>query len=447
MGGGARSWGRRRLLGAAGAGALLATGLAADAVRADWGRVSLFSATVALRAPGERVVIPARGGPGVLPGTRITADATGQALAALRAAEDEVRQAAAGAARSARGGAGLRAQRDAALEQAALDLHVLTAGLPAPVAAWSPGWRYVWPRDAAHVAVALAELGLIERADGILRELARLIGPDGWFEARYLPGRRESPDARTRQLDGTGWFLWALHRAASAPAAGPGHLGDLVADPGIARAARAALGLLLDLTSGQDRLPPPSPDYWELPESRPTVAGAALVAAGLEHGALALRAGSGADPRAADLAAQAERRAPQVRAAIRDAFGPTGYGRYPGVRGADAGIMFLLPPYALASDARVLAQVPTTARMLRRPAGGLAPGSTWRSDGISWTPQTALFARPGTPGAEARIDWLIAHRTAPGSLPEKVLADGSCASVAPLAWTAALLVDALLAQP
>jgi GH15 family glucan-1,4-alpha-glucosidase len=38
------------------------------------------------------------------------------------------------------------------------------------------------------------------------------------------------------------------------------------------------------------------------------------------------------------------------------------------------------------------------------------------------------------------MDWLDAHRTRWGSLPEKVLADGAPAGPAPLAWTAALVV-------
>jgi GH15 family glucan-1,4-alpha-glucosidase len=39
-----------------------------------------------------------------------------------------------------------------------------------------------------------------------------------------------------------------------------------------------------------------------------------------------------------------------------------------------------------------------------------------------------------------RLRWLDQHRTAAGSLPEKVLRDGQPASVSPLAWTAAAVV-------
>ena len=42
--------------------------------------------------------------------------------------------------------------------------------------------------------------------------------------------------------------------------------------------------------------------------------------------------------------------------------------------------------------------------------------------------------------ALARLRWLDQHRTAAGSLPEKILADGRPAAVSPLAWTAATVV-------
>jgi GH15 family glucan-1,4-alpha-glucosidase len=42
--------------------------------------------------------------------------------------------------------------------------------------------------------------------------------------------------------------------------------------------------------------------------------------------------------------------------------------------------------------------------------------------------------------ALARLRWLDQHRTAAGSLPEKILADGQPAAVSPLAWTAATVV-------
>ncbi len=82
---------------------------------------------------------------------------------------------------------------------------------------------------------------------------------------------------------------------------------------------------------------------------------------------------------------------------------------------------------------------------MARPAGGLAPGGSWRRDGISWTNATATYALTAaalgeSEQATAWLGWLGRHRTAAGSFPEKVLADGSPASVAPLTWTAAAVL-------
>ena len=98
-------------------------------------------------------------------------------------------------------------------------------------------------------------------------------------------------------------------------------------------------------------------------------------------------------------------------------------------------------------DLEVLSALERAQSSMARPAGGLAPGAGWKRDGISWTPETALFAAAwaasGHPEkAEALLRWLGEHRTAAGSFPEKVLHDGRPAAVAPLAWTAALVVIA-----
>ena len=48
--------------------------------------------------------------------------------------------------------------------------------------------------------------------------------------------------------------------------------------------------------------------------------------------------------------------------------------------------------------------------------------------------------------AAALLDWLAAHRTKLGSLPEQVNSAGQPASLAPLSWTDAVTLLALLAQ-
>ena len=111
----------------------------------------------------------------------------------------------------------------------------------------------------------------------------------------------------------------------------------------------------------------------------------------------------------------------------------------------DLGVAFLLPPFAATVDPVARARFATAGAVLARPAGGLAPGGSWKRDGVSWTPTTATWALAAASSGDreqavARLAWLQAHRTADGSLPEKVLADGRPAAVAPLAWTAAAVV-------
>ena len=108
-------------------------------------------------------------------------------------------------------------------------------------------------------------------------------------------------------------------------------------------------------------------------------------------------------------------------------------------------MVFLLPPFAPTAPPEVVAAWRTAPRHLLRPAGGLAPGGSWPDDGISWTNATASYglaaaALGDRPVATAWLRWLDEHRTTAGSLPEKVLADGRPATVAPLTWSAAAVV-------
>ncbi|GAB3440228.1 hypothetical protein GCM10027517_14550 [Phycicoccus ginsengisoli] len=323
---------------------------------------------------------------------------------------------------------------------ALLDLRVLTHGLPASVAAWTTPWRYVWPRDCAHVAVALARCGFPAEAVAQLRFLQDVQAADGWFEARYDPVTRRPPDRRPRQFDGAAWALWAVSSLLDEPGVDLERvLHEL--EPLVRRSADVLVDNL-----GPDGLPPVTPDYWELPTDVLTLGIAAPVWAGLSHGFRVLELlGDHAGAQRVGAAADA------VSRVVSERFGVTGYGRELGGRALDASVAFLFPPYAVAPpSAPVRAALVRAQAVLRRPAGGVAPGEDWASDGVSWTPQTALFALAHAEageveGAAALLDWLDRHRTAAGSLPEKVLHDGRPAAVAPLAWTAALALLAVSA--
>jgi GH15 family glucan-1,4-alpha-glucosidase len=321
---------------------------------------------------------------------------------------------------------------------ALLDLHVLSRTYGVPVAGWSNPWRYVWPRDSAVVAAAFARTGHHADAERILNFLQQVQPESGLFQARYLPDGSGVPDDRGVELDGVGWALWATEQVAAelAEAQRPTFVQRhrLLLD----RSTEAALNSIDNASS----LPAPSADYWEVKEKRLTLATAAMVCAGLQSSAELYRV-IGDDHQARAAAAGVTR----LRAAINNNFGRDGYPRHLGGRSdsADLGIDFLLPPMTSIVDQTVVSAWDQAPLLMARPGGGLAPGGSWRRDGISWTNVTASRAMTAAfighhDEAVARLRWLDQHRTAAGSLPEKVLPNGQPASVSPLAWTAAAVV-------
>jgi glucoamylase len=320
------------------------------------------------------------------------------------------------------------------VRDALLDLRALGLPTGVPVAGWSPAWRYVWPRDSSLAAAALARTGHAADAEAVLDFLQRVQPDSGVFAARYLPDGSGVPDDRPAQLDGVGWALWALATVVEArpvterPALLARYRGLL--DRSAAAAQRAV--------ANPRSLPAASPDYWERPERKLTLATAALVQAGLV--AAGRLYGLTGDPRATAVADAAGR----LAAAIPRGFGADGYPRYlGGARSSvDLGVVFLLPPFAPDPRPDVVAAWRTAPRHMLRPAGGLAPGGSWPDDGVSWTTATSSYALAAAAlgdraTAATWLRWLHDHRTSAGSLPEKVLADGRPAAVAPLAWSAA----------
>jgi GH15 family glucan-1,4-alpha-glucosidase len=321
--------------------------------------------------------------------------------------------------------------------QALLDLRGLTQPNGAVAAGPDGPWAHAWPRDNAFVAVAYAVSGHPNDAWRTLRFFAGAQLDDGGFEARYTLDGSSAPDDRERQTDGAGWILWAIDAVSTE--SGQAVPADL------RRLRDRATDHVLDLTSDGRRLPPASPDFWEVPERRVTLGTVAPLAAGLEASARS-HAAEG-DPVRSRRSASA---AAALRSVIHDRFGPD-YERHGDRGGLDAGAAMLLPPFANPADPQdtghpaVVAAVRAYSEQAARPAGGLAPGVAWKSDGVSWTPETALVAYTAAasgdvPTATHWRDWLAQHATDWGSLPEKVLPDGRPAGPAPLAWTAALFV-------
>lgn len=409
---------------AAGGAAVVAGGYA-------WARgpeaIPLYGETVVFAAPGARRIVPPGAAATVAPGSRVLAR-TPHTERLLQEQADWL----AGLAPWVRA----RAAADDAVRDALLDVWVLSAGLPAGVAAWSPRWRYAWPRDVSFTAAALATVGRPADAVAMLAFFDGLERADGWLEARYRLDTRRTPDGRARQLDGTAWLLWAASRIlAASPDAPLGRVRGLLT--------RCA-GHLLATRDPRTGLPPVSQDWWEVPERQLTLGIAASVLAGLRcaEELLPHLGEPGVAEECGSAAADVESRLPGL-------FGRSGWTRYPGGTQHDASLTFLLPPLGRLPVALLAPHLDRAERALIRPAGGLAPGAGWHEGTISWTPATALFALCRTAigdasGSDRLVGWLDAHRTSAGSFPEKVLPDGRPAAVAPLAWTAALrlLVEA-----
>jgi glucoamylase len=339
------------------------------------------------------------------------------------------------------------AEREAAA-RSLLFLRLLVRPGGAALAAQTPYWAYVWPRDSSFVAAALAVTGHRREAAAVLGFLGRTQRPDGTWAARSHPDGRPVDDGRPAQLDATGWMPWAAWLASD-----QGRDARLAARlwPTVRAAADQAAASL-----GPDGLPPAGPDYWERRERAPSLGTAAALLTGLRAASrLAARLASQTAGRG-DLAAQAARRgdrwgrvAERLARGVRERFGPSGFQRYPHGGGPDAAVTWLAPPFG-PPDPVVERAVATAWRRLAV-AGGAVPGRPWLGSD-PWTPATAMFALAAMaagdrPAAEARLAWLLDHRTALGAFPERVgRGTGAPRSVAPLAWTHAIVLLTLVGR-
>lgn len=377
-------------------------------------------------------------------------------------------------------------------DAALADLRGLSAEHGATVAAQAPlKWSYVWPRDASFAAAALAVAGHVEDAAQVLDFLAAVQHEDGTFEARYHPDGTPVDDGRAPQLDSSGWVLWAL--AAVVDAAPADEQAALTARFAVLRQRSLAA---VDAAVSPDGAVRPSSDYWEVDHRSSLLLWLAVTLAGVTVVWSVVRTrlrrtrgpatGTGVTHRLRPAAAavvvlctsmatttvlvtHAENRtrrptlgtvapllagarasgddalADRLATALDQEFAAHGYPRLSRASAMDAAVAMTSPAF--------LGQWPPGARdattraetLLTTGAGGIRPGQAWKDDGISWTPETALFAYAWasdgqTDRATTWLAWLDAHRTGNGALPEKVLADGSPAGPAPLAWTGALVV-------
>jgi hypothetical protein len=329
-------------------------------------------------------------------------------------------------------------QYDDLVRHALADLDALTLPNGATLAGQNGPWRYVWPRDASFVAVARCATGQYDDALKVLSFLNSVRPSTGRWEARYTATGQHVDDGREPQLDASGWVLWATWFCRAGQ-----RYWDLVQE--------SADQILHEL--GPDGLPTPSPDYWERAEKELTLGTVAPLLTGLRS---AVRIAT--DQKHPAEAARWQTALDKLSTATDHVFGPD-YPRTParatsflepGVEpvslggGADAFVTVLGPPFMPARPV-VSTAINSARAVLTQPNGGVTPGEDWRVDGVSWTPETALFAlsaaaRGDQAVARTLLTWLDEHRTKTGALPEKVNRDLEPAGEAPLAWTAALVV-------
>lgn len=410
--------------------------VAGDRTRVD--EIGPYAWGVEVLPGGAREVIPPDVDVAYIPGSRVLEPGPDASAEEIDAAYAEAALAQEWLASGTIPGAG--GEYEDMVIDALLDIHALTDGTGAALAGYNTNWRYVWPRDGSFIAAALATAGHPDDAAQILLFLQDAQHPDGTFEARYRPDGSGPPDDRGIQMDGTGWVLWAADHL----------LGTLEGDPARLSEIRASLGPLLERSTAQllaqvatpDGLPPPSADYWEHRETELTLGTAAPILAGLHSAA---RIWHDHDPEMAERCSHA---ADALRLALEESFGANGYGRYIASPGRDAATAFLLAPLQPEPLSGAVTAWHASIAAMERPAGGLAPGESWREVSLSWTPQTTLYAMAaahnGHPErAREWLTWVDRHRTPLGAIPEKVSPDGSPAAVAPLAWSAAMVVLAV----
>jgi glucoamylase len=328
--------------------------------------------------------------------------------------------------------------------RALLDLHLSTRPDGAVIAGWHNRWEYSWPRDSSWAAVALAFTGHTGDSLRILRFLQRTQLPLGTWAARYrADGSGPDDDGRPGELDANGWVPWAVWCWSVAESQegenAERQLGGLW--PMVRADADATVRSL-----SPDGLPAASMDYWE-DSVEVTLSTAAALLTGL-RAAADIAADLGYKTPAADWA----RAATKLADGIATGFGRYGYHRLPYTdSGDDAAVTFLGPPFADA-DPAVMSAITSTERSLRLPNGGILPGTDWPGNRTTaWTAETAFFALSDADTGHRQqatqlLTWLATHTTRLGTLPEKVDARGRPVSAAPLAWTDAAVLLALVAQ-
>ena len=327
-------------------------------------------------------------------------------------------------------------------EQALTDNLALTQPNGAILAAGSPYYAFVWPRDTAFNAVAYAVYGYDDEAIAALEYVLACADPSGLMQARYMPHTPgEVPDERGYQHDGLGFILWAIAEVIQIIPQSKCQKFLSQYEEQIVLCAHALCGLV-----DARGIPLPSQDYWEIDVDATTLGVISAVAAGLRGASWIAQC-----MKNKQLASHLKFAEKKVRDAMRREWAPRGYQRFADGGGMDTAVCFILPPFQEANFKSgeffpgAVTAWERAEHLLRLVNGGYKPGESWGDGKTAWTPEAGFFALSASycgrsDVAHRILMWLMHYRTRHGSLPEKVSSEKKPAAAAPLALTNSLVL-------
>lgn len=307
-----------------------------------------------------------------------------------------------------------------------------------------PDYRYVWPRDAFYVALALDRSGYHEQAERFYKWCTEAQDKSGVLRQRYysspeLIGPAWGP-SWGEEIDETACVLWGMVE----------HL-KLTRDAGFLSEVwpfiREAAWNLVDRVDHSGRVMP-TMNLWEEQPSR-HIYSTATVAGGLKAASTA----------ATELGYAKETRrwravSDSVKKRLLDEFWDEGLGHFvrtaePRDEQVDIGSLALSFPFGVISDRdlRAMKNAHALIGAFRYPAGGLGRfpsdnnygGNPWIIS-TCWMSIHCSLAGDVVTG-RALLEWSAHHTSGLGMLPEQVAkADGRVLSAVPLAWSHAMFI-------
>ena len=307
-----------------------------------------------------------------------------------------------------------------------------------------PDYRYVWPRDAFYVALALDRSGYHEVAERFYLWCREAQDRSGALRQRYysspgLIGPAWGP-AWGEELDETGCVMWGMLE----------HL-RLTGDRGFLSEVwpfiRSAAWYLVDAVDSSGKVRP-TMNLWEEKPSR-HIYSVASVCAGLKAASGAARALGYANE-----ATRWGRVSERVKGWMLGAFWDGTQGHFvrsvdPRDEQVDISSLAISFPFGILpdQDPRMVKNAQALTRSFHFRAGGAGRFPTDNNyGGNPWVISTCWLSihhsnAGGTATARALLDWSASHSTGLGMLPEQVdKSDGKVLSAVPLAWSHAMFI-------